>query len=130
MHAVGRASASEPILAILNYKGDPENADKKYSVVGKGVVYDCGGLNIKMAMTEAMHGDKGGACACLSIFKAVVELKLKVNLVCSVALVENFISDNSYRPSDIIETKKGITVEVLNTDAEGRNILADALSYT
>lgn len=55
MHAVGRASASEPILVVLNYKGDPENADKKYSVVGKGVVYDCGGLNLKTAMTDCIY---------------------------------------------------------------------------
>lgn len=77
-----------------------------------------------------MHGDKGGACACLAIFKGVVELGLKINLVCTMGLVENSISANAYRPSDIIKTYKGITVEIGNTDAEGRNVLADALSYT
>lgn len=130
MHAVGRASSSEPILAILNYKGNPEEPTNVYSVVGKGVVYDNGGLNIKMTLTDLMHCDKGGACSCLGTFKGVVELGLKINLVCTVALVENAIDGNAYRPSDIITTLKGINVEITNTDAEGRNILADALTYT
>jgi leucyl aminopeptidase len=73
MHAVGRASATDPILVILNYKGDPENKDNIYSLVGKGVTFDAGGLSLKMAMMEYMYGDKGGACACLSVFKGVVE---------------------------------------------------------
>lgn len=99
-------------------------------MVGKGVTYDCGGLSLKKAGMERMFGDKGGACTCLGIFEAVVALGLKVNLVCTLALVENSINGNSYRVSDIIQTLKGITVEVLNTDAEGRNILADAMTYT
>lgn len=77
-----------------------------------------------------MHADKGGACSVLSAFRGIVELGLKVNVVCTLGLVENMISGNAYRNSDIITTLKGINVEVLNTDAEGRNVLADALAYT
>mmetsp|Transcript_11786 Transcript_11786/g.1052 ORF Transcript_11786/g.1052 Transcript_11786/m.1052 type:complete len:131 (+) Transcript_11786:768-1160(+) len=130
MHAVGRASSTPPILAILEYKGNTAKPNDIYALAGKGVVYDNGGLNIKSSLTEYMHCDKGGACSCLAIFKGVVELGLPINLVCTVALVENAIAGNAYRPSDIIKTYKGITVEITNTDAEGRNILADALSYT
>jgi len=77
-----------------------------------------------------MHADKGGACSVFAAFRGVVELGLKVNLVCTLGLAENMIAGNAYRNSDIIKTYKGITVEILNTDAEGRNVLADALSYT
>lgn len=77
---------------------------------------------------ERMHGDKGGACTVFGTFKGIVELGLKINVVCTLAIVENCIDGNSYRVSDIIETLKGINVEVCNTDAEGRNILADAMT--
>lgn len=77
-----------------------------------------------------MHADKGGACSVLAAFKGIVELGLKVNVVCTLGLVENMIGGNAYRVSDIIKTYKGLNVEVLNTDAEGRNVLADALAYT
>lgn len=97
--------------------------------MGKGIVYDSGGLNLKTSLMEKMHGDKGGASICLAIFKGVVELGLKINLICSTPLAENSPDGNAYRPGDIYQTFKGITVEVGNTDAEGRNILADAMSY-
>ncbi len=79
---------------------------------------------------ETMYDDKTGACTVLEAFRVVVELGLPVNLVCTVALVENSVGTDSYRVSDIIESYKGLTVEILNTDCEGRLILADAMAYT
>lgn len=76
-----------------------------------------------------MFGDKTGACTILQAFKAIVELKLPLNVVCCVALVENSIGVDAYRVSDIIQSYKGLSVEILNTDAEGRLILVDAMSY-
>lgn len=74
--------------------------------------------------------DKGGAVATLTSFRAAVELGLKVNLTVTIGLVENFLSSSSYRPSDIIKSHKGLTVEIGNTDAEGRLVLADCMSWT
>jgi leucyl aminopeptidase len=79
---------------------------------------------------ENMYDDKAGACTVLEAFHAIVELNIPINLVCTVALVENSIGTDAYRVSDIIKSYKGLTVEILNTDAEGRLILADAMSYT
>lgn len=79
---------------------------------------------------ETMYLDKCGACTVLAAFLGAVENKTKLNLSCTVAFAENSISENSYRPSDIIKSHKGYTVEILNTDAEGRLILADAISWT
>ncbi len=111
--------------------GNPERGDDVLALVGKGVCFDSGGLNLKPTKAiEEMWLDKGGAVTVLSIFKAVVELKLKVNLVVSAAFVENLVGSDCYHPSDIIKSHKGLTVEIGNTDAEGRLILADAMSYT
>ena len=114
-------------------------------MVGKGVCFDAGGLNLKpTGGIEEMWSDKGikasliscfntclgGACTVLSAFKAAVELKVAVNVVCAVAFVENLVGDDAYHPSDIIKSYKGLTIEIGNTDAEGRLILADAMSYT
>ena len=79
---------------------------------------------------ENMHFDKGGACTVLSAFLGAVEMKLPVNIVCSMAFVENLMSDRSVHPKDIVRSYKGLTVEVGNTDAEGRLILADTMTYT
>lgn len=79
---------------------------------------------------ETMYMDKHGACSVLAAFRCAAENNFKVNLVCSIGLVENFISSNCYRPSDIITSHKGITVEIGNTDAEGRLVLADIISWT
>ena len=77
-----------------------------------------------------MFLDKHGACSVLSAFEAIVEEKMKVNVTCSIGLVENFLSDNSYRPMDIFKSRKGLTVEIGNTDAEGRLVLADCMNWT
>ncbi|CAD8119712.1 unnamed protein product [Paramecium sonneborni] len=129
IHAVGRGSIHKPFYSCLSYKGKPEN-DKYFALVGKGVVFDTGGLSIKTTSSmEQMYDDKGGACTVLETFRAVVELGLPINVVCSTAWVENSVGPDSYRVSDVIQSYKGITVEILNTDAEGRLILADAMSY-
>jgi len=128
IHAVGRANANPPALVDLFYKGAPEK-DTVVSLVGKGITFDTGGLNIKVAMMEQMYLDKCGACSVVSVFKHAVEMGLKVNLSCTVAWSENSISADAYRPSDIIRSYKGLAVEIGNTDAEGRLCLADCMSY-
>lgn len=79
---------------------------------------------------NTMYDDKTGACVVLESFRALVELAIPANIVCALAIAENSINGDSYRPSDIIQSYKGLTVEVLNCDAEGRLVLADAMSYT
>ncbi|KAL4465892.1 hypothetical protein ABPG74_004129 [Tetrahymena malaccensis] len=129
IHAVGKGSANTPQMVTLYYKGNPEGKDDVYGLVGKGVCFDSGGLSLKQQLMDKMYTDKGGACTIFGIFKAVVALGLKINLVCTMGYVENFISDKCYRNSDIITSYKGLTVEILNTDAEGRLVLADCLAY-
>lgn len=107
-------------------------------MIGKGVIFDAGGLNIKMTGNiEGMFLDKHGnlililgSSSVLAAFKSIVEAKLKVNLVCTVAMVENLVGHKAYHPSDIIKSHKGLTVEIGNTDAEGRLILCDCMSWT
>jgi leucyl aminopeptidase len=127
--AVSSGSSTPPKLIVLQYKGAGEA--KPYALVGKGVTFDAGGLNLKpTGSMEEMKYDMCGAAGVLGAFLAAVELKLPINLVCVVPSVENMPDGASYRPSDVLHTHAGITVEVLNTDAEGRLILCDALSYT
>lgn len=128
--AVGRGSANEPKLIVLNYKGGAED-QKPYALVGKGITFDSGGISLKPgAGMEEMKFDMGGAAGVLGAFVSAVKLGLKLNLVCVVPAVENMPDGNSYRPSDVLTSLSGITIEVLNTDAEGRLILCDALTYT
>ncbi|HEX7370544.1 MAG TPA: leucyl aminopeptidase [Rhodanobacteraceae bacterium] len=127
--AVSAGSATPPKLIVLEYKGAGDA--KPYALVGKGVTFDAGGLNIKpTGSMEEMKYDMCGAAGVLGAFLAAVEMKLPINLVCVVPSVENMVDGGSYRPSDVLHTHAGITVEVLNTDAEGRLILCDALAYT
>jgi len=127
--AVTSGSATPPKLIVLQYKGAGD--EKPYALVGKGVTFDAGGLNIKpTGSMEEMKYDMCGAAGVLGAFLAAVGMKLPINLVCVVPSVENAVGGASYRPSDVLHTHAGITVEVLNTDAEGRLILCDALSYT
>lgn len=129
IYAVGKGSAIPPNMVSLTFFNNPEHKDDVYGLVGKGVVFDTGGLSLKTALMEKMYTDKGGACTTFAIFKAVVALNLKINLVYTSGFVENSVSGNSYRNSDIITSYKGLTVEILNTDAEGRLVLADCLAY-
>ena len=126
IHAVGRASAQAPRLVDLTWgsAGDP-----KVTLVGKGVTFDTGGLDIKPAAGMLlMKKDMGGAANVLGLAHAIIDAKLKVRLRVLVPIVENAISGNAFRPGDILRSRKGITVEIGNTDAEGRLILADALA--
>ena len=128
MLAVGRASQHETKLLHLAYK--PKNAKKIISLVGKGLTYDSGGLSLKPATSMVtMKMDKAGACAVLGIIKAVSELKLDIEVHAFVGAVENMIGGNAYKPDDILTSRKGDTIEVRNTDAEGRLVLADVLDY-
>ncbi|MEJ8476192.1 leucyl aminopeptidase family protein [Roseibium algae] len=126
VHAVGRASSRAPRLADFSW-GD-ENAPK-VTLVGKGVIFDTGGLNIKPSNGMGlMKKDMGGAANVLGLASMIMAANLPVRLRVIVPCVENSISGSAFRPSDILASRKGLTVEIGNTDAEGRLVLADALS--
>jgi len=126
IHAVGRASANAPRLIDIVW-GDPDHP--KITLVGKGVCFDSGGLDIKpSAGMKLMKKDMGGAAAMLAVARMVMATGLPVRLRVLVPAVENAISGNAYRPLDVLKTRKGLSVEVGNTDAEGRLILCDALA--
>ncbi|OAI47627.1 leucyl aminopeptidase [Gammaproteobacteria bacterium SCGC AG-212-F23] len=126
IHAVGRASNDAPRLLELRW-GNPKH--KKLSLVGKGVCFDSGGLDIKTsAGMLLMKKDMGGAAHALGLARMIMDAKLPVYLHVIIPVVENVISGNAYRPGDILASRKGLTVEIGNTDAEGRLVLADALT--
>ncbi|MCK4781876.1 leucyl aminopeptidase [Candidatus Parcubacteria bacterium] len=129
---VSQGSPEKPRLIILKYFGKPKKESVKVDLafVGKGVTFDSGGLNIKPgeAMAE-MHMDMSGAAAVLGAILAISKIKLELNIIAIIPVVENMPSGQSYRPGDILKSYSGKTIEVLNTDAEGRIILADALAY-
>jgi leucyl aminopeptidase len=126
IHAVGQASAVAPRLVDFTW-GDP--AAPKVTLVGKGVCFDSGGLDIKPpAGMLLMKKDMGGAACVLALARMVMESALPVRLRVLVPAVENSIAGNAYRPGDVLRTRKGVTVEVGNTDAEGRLVLCDALA--
>lgn len=128
MLAVGRASINPPRLIHLAYK--PANPKKIITLVGKGLTYDSGGLSLKAAASMVtMKMDKAGGCAVMGIIKAVSELKLDIEVHAFVGAVENMIGGNAYKPDDVLRAKNGKTIEVRNTDAEGRLVLADVLGY-
>ena len=127
--AVARGSEHEPRFLIMRYNGGAKG-DKPIVLIGKGVTFDSGGINLKPATgMEKMKMDMCGAAAVIGVFNAVSKLKLKVNLVGLTPLVENMPSGQAIKPGDIIKSYDGKTIEIGNTDAEGRLILADALSY-
>ena len=126
IHVVGQASSRPPCLIRLQW-GEPD--DPPLALVGKGVIFDSGGLNIKPGDGMVlMKKDMGGAAHVLGLAKIIMALGLKVNLRVYIPAVENAIAGNAYRPSDIIKTRKGLSVEIGNTDAEGRVVLSDALT--
>jgi leucyl aminopeptidase len=126
--AVARGSANPPRLIVLNYKGAGDA--KPFALVGKGITFDTGGINLKtQGGIEEMKFDMLGAASVLGAFLATVRMRLPINLVCVVAAVENMPDADAYRPSDILTSMSGKTIEVGNTDAEGRLILCDALTY-
>ncbi len=126
---VAQGSANAPRLIVLKWNGAAATA-KPVVFVGKGITFDSGGISLKPgAGMEEMKFDMCGGAGVIGAFVAAVKLSLPLNLVAVVAAVENMPDGNSYRPSDILTTMSGQTVEVLNTDAEGRLILCDALTY-
>ncbi|PWE18774.1 leucyl aminopeptidase [Marinicauda salina] len=126
IHAVGRASADAPRLLELEW-GDPEHP--RLALVGKGVCFDSGGLDIKGAEGMLlMKKDMGGAANVLGLASMIMDAKLPVRLHVLVPAVENAIAGNAFRPGDILKSRKGLTVEIGNTDAEGRLVLADAIA--
>jgi leucyl aminopeptidase len=126
---VSQGSANPPKLIVLRWNGGKKD-EKPYALVGKGITFDSGGISLKPGPgMEEMKFDMCGAAGVLGAFVAAVELELALNLVCIVPAVENMPDGNSYRPSDILTSMSGLTIEVLNTDAEGRLILCDALTY-
>ena len=127
--AVGAGSANPPYLVVLEYCGCPESPEKT-ALVGKGVMYDSGGLSLKTPTSmRLMKGDMSGAAACLAAIQAVAEYGWSVNLQVVLPLAENMPSGTAYKVDDVLTMFNGQTVEVVNTDAEGRLILADALYY-
>ncbi len=139
--AVGMGSIRPPRVVIMRWNGTsgatgsgkgakPSKADAPIAFVGKGVTFDTGGISIKPAAgMEEMKMDMGGSAAVVGLIRALAARKAKVNVVGIVGLAENMPSDRSYRPGDIVKSLSGKTIEVLNTDAEGRLVLCDALTY-
>ena len=126
--AVGGTSRNKPCFIVLDFK--PPNCKKTICLVGKGVTIDTGGYSMKSGeKMEKMYMDKEGAGLSIGLFKYLVDSKSKHRIVCLCPLVENIVSDISLKPNDIIKSYNGTTVEIVNTDAEGRLILADALAY-
>jgi leucyl aminopeptidase len=126
---VGIGSVAPPRFIILRYKGDP-GSKKTLGLLGKGITFDSGGISIKAAAgMEAMKGDMSGAAAVISTTWAIGKLKPKLNVTCLVPTAENMPSGSATRPGDVLRAMNGKTIEVINTDAEGRLVLADAICY-
>ncbi|MDQ7056945.1 MAG: leucyl aminopeptidase [Ghiorsea sp.] len=127
--AVNQGSDIEPRFIVMEYNG-ANNDDAPIALVGKGLTFDAGGISIKPAgQMDEMKFDMCGSAAVLGIFKAVTEMNLPINLLGVIPSTENLLGGSAYKPGDIITSYKGITIEILNTDAEGRVILSDALAY-
>ncbi len=128
---VGQGSENETFLVTIKWNGAKNNFGKPLAFVGKGVCFDTGGISLKPArFMEEMKYDMGGSAVVVGLMKSLALRKAKVNAVGVVGLVENMPDGNAQRPGDIVKSYSGKTIEVLNTDAEGRLVLADALTYT
>ena len=133
--AVGQGSKRDSQMVIMRWRGaksgkDKEAATKPIAFIGKGVVFDTGGISIKPAAgMEDMKGDMGGAACVVGLMHALASRKAKVDVIGAIGIVENMPDGNAYRPGDIVKSMSGQTIEVINTDAEGRLVLADVLWY-
>src|SRR5579884_1387739 len=128
--AVSSGSAQPPKLAILRYRGAPAESKEHIALVGKGITFDTGGISLKPA--ERMHemkGDMAGAAAVIGAMQVIGALRPAINVTALIPTTENMPDGSSYRPGDILRIMNGKTIEIVNTDAEGRLALADALSY-
>jgi leucyl aminopeptidase len=130
IHAVGRASTEAPRLVEFRWVPGGGEAYPRVTLIGKGVCFDSGGLDIKPSSGMAlMKKDMGGAAVALALGHSLMSAKIRAQLRVLIPAVENAISGNAYRPGDVLATRKGLTVEVGNTDAEGRLVLCDALAF-
>ncbi|AKC60219.1 leucyl aminopeptidase [Blochmannia endosymbiont of Camponotus (Colobopsis) obliquus] len=128
--AVGQGSSNKTIMSIIKYQGHPNKNTKPIILIGKGVTFDSGGLSIKTSdKLDEMKFDMCGAAATYGVMHMAINLKLPLNIIGVIAGCENMISNKSLRPGDILSSLSGQTIEVLNTDAEGRLILCDTLTY-
>jgi leucyl aminopeptidase len=128
--AVSRGASVDPAFIIMSYKGVPNSKDHTV-LVGKGVTFDTGGLNLKQhASMQSMRDDMSGAAAVIATVAVSAALNLKANITAVVPATENAIDAKSYKPGDVYKSYAGTTVEIIDTDAEGRLILADALAYS
>lgn len=127
---VAKGSTKEPKLIVMRYFGDKDNMDQRLALVGKGLTYDSGGYSLKTnAGMVTMKADMGGAASVIGAISAIAKRNLKINVIAVVAACENLISGHAYKPGDIIGSMAGKTIEILNTDAEGRLTLIDAVTY-
>jgi len=127
--SVGKGSVNKPVVIITEYKGTSKKKTD-IALVGKGITFDSGGLSIKPSTNlHYMKSDMGGAAVVLGVVELVAKLKLDINIVGIVCSAENAVDAESYRPGDVIDSYSGKTIEIIDTDAEGRLVLADGLSY-
>jgi len=128
--AVARGSANPPCLVVAQWRGAPEREGWDAAWVGKGLTFDGGGLNLKAApVIEKMKFDMAGAAAVLGALEAAAARRANANVVAVVPMAENVIGSSAFRPGDVIDSLAGLTIEVANTDAEGRIVLADAITH-
>ena len=129
-YEVGKESVNQPYAVIVKWLGKPKQKDFDAVLVGKGVTFDAGGVNLKTAKgLEDMKMDMSGAAAVMAVMKVAALRKMKLNLAAIAGLAENMIGGKAYKPQDVLTTASGLTVEVANSDAEGRMLLADCLWY-
>ncbi len=128
---VGQGSAFESKLVVMKWNGSKKKSEKPVAFVGKGVTFDTGGISIKPSRNmEDMKTDMGGSAVVVGLMRNLAQRKAKINAVGVVGLTENMPSSTAQRPGDVVQSMSGQTIEVINTDAEGRLVLADALHYT
>ena len=129
--AVGHGSVNRSRTVVMEYMGNPDSKEVDFAMIGKGVCFDSGGYSIKPASgMEDMKCDMAGSAVAFGTLRLIAKMGLKINAVASVGLVENLISGAAYKPGDVLRSMSGQTIEMLNTDAEGRLVLADVLYYT
>jgi leucyl aminopeptidase len=127
---VAQGSEEPPKLIVLTYRGDPDDPDNNLGLVGKGITFDTGGISLKPAANmEAMKGDMAGGASVIAAMRAIGTLKPRINVTGLIAATENMPGGRAQRPGDVVTAMNGKTIEVINTDAEGRLVLADALCY-
>jgi leucyl aminopeptidase len=125
---VGQGSVNPPRMVVIHYEGAPES-EETWGIIGKGITFDTGGISLKKPLgMEEMISDMGGAAAVLGAVRIIGELKPKVNIIAVIPTAENMPSDRAIKPGDVLKMMNGTTVEVVNTDAEGRLVLADGLT--